>query len=88
MECTSLRRQGDSNPSTGCVSYKGCSSLWWLAVAGLFVLLALLVVMVVAVNRQFAALAGRIAVLEAGGSCLVLVGSPPTNAELFIHAAA
>ena len=37
-----------------------------------YVLLALLVVVVVAVNRQFAALAGRIAVLEAGGSCSVL----------------
>ena len=47
-----------------------------LAVVGLFVLLVLLVVVVVAVNRQFAALAGRIAVLEAGESCLVLAGSP------------
>ena len=72
MECTSLRRRGDNNPSGVCVSYRGRSSLWWLVVAGLFVLLALLVLVVVAVNRQFAALAGRIAVLEAGGSCSVL----------------
>ena len=54
--------------------------------AGLFVLLALLVVVAVAANRQFAALAGRIAVLEAGcavldagGSCSVLTGSPPAS---------
>ena len=42
----------------------------------MFVLLALLVVAVVAINRQFAALAGCIAVLEARGSCLVLAGPP------------
>ena len=66
----------------------GHSSLWWLVVVGLFVLFALLVVVAVAVNTQFAALAGRIAVLEAGGSCLVLVGSPPADVVLCIHAAA
>ena len=83
VECTSLRRWGDSNPSGGCVSCRGRSSLWWLAVAGLFVLLALLAVAAVAVNMQFAALVGRIAVLEAGGSCSVLV---PANV-VFIAAA-
>ena len=56
--------------------------------AGLFVLLAILVVVAVVVNRQFAALAGRIAVLEAGGRCSVLAGSPPTDVELFVHAVA
>ena len=63
------------------VSYRGRSSLWWLAVVGLFVLLAILVVVVVAVNKRFAArfvaLAGRIAVLEAGWSYLVIAGPPP-----------
>ena len=55
---------------------------------GVFVLLALLAVVAVAVNMQFSALAVRIAVLEAGGSCSVLAGSPPANVVLSIHAAA
>ena len=55
---------------------------------GLFVLLALLVVVVVAVNTQFASLAGRIAVLEAGWSCSVVAGSPPADVVIFIDAAA
>jgi hypothetical protein len=54
------------------------------------VLLALLVVVAVTVvvNRQFATLAGRIAVLEAGWSCSVVAGSPPTDVVIFIDAAA
>ena len=57
-----------------------------MAVVGLFLLLALLVVVVVAANRQFATLADRIAVLEVGGSCSVLAG-PPLADVVFIAAA-
>ena len=46
---------------------RGCSFLLAVAVAGLVVLLALLVLCVVVANRELAALAGRIAELEAGG---------------------
>ena len=64
VERTSLRRRGDSNPSGGCVSCRGRSSLGWLVVVGLAVLLCLLVAAVVGVNRQLSALAGRLEALE------------------------
>ena len=57
-----------------------------MAVVGLFVLLALLVVVVVAANRQFATLADRIAVLEAKGRYSVL--ADPHFADAVVIAAA
>ena len=45
-------------------------------------------VLVVVVNRQFAVLAGRIAMLEAGKSCSVLAGPPPADVVFIATAAA
>ena len=66
VECTSLRRRGDSNPSGGCVSCRGRSLLGWLAVVGVVALLCLLVGCCVLVARSFAALVSRVELLEAG----------------------
>ena len=76
VECTSLRRRGDSNPSGGCVSYRGRSLLGGLAVAGLVVLLCLLVGVVVGANRQLSALSGRLDALEGAAAPAEVAAAP------------
>ena len=76
MECTPLRRRGDSNPSGGCGSCRGRSLLGVLVVVGLVVLLCLLVGVVVGTNRRLSAFAGRLDALEGVAALTVVAGAP------------